>query len=113
MKKKLLKSQTSDSFPEKREPIIIDSKLQAILENLNDAKRLFYEVYIQIISEGMHLYESNQKDFMTDIDSAISNTTCMIAKKIEFDLRALYAEAVKQDKNINTNATTESERREL
>lgn len=113
MKKKLLKSQTSDSFPKKREPIIIDSKLQAILENLNDAKRLFYEVYIQVISEGTHLYESNQKDFMTDIDSAISNTTYMIAKKIEFDLRALYAEAVKQDKNINTNATTESERREL
>ena len=48
------------------------------------------------MSEGIGVYESAQKDFMTDLDSAISNTTYMAALKIEFDLRVLCANE-KQD----------------
>lgn len=68
-------------------PMTIDPKLQTVLENLNDAKKLFNEVYIQVMSEGIHVYESTQKDFMSDIDSAIANTTCMVAQKVEYDVR--------------------------
>lgn len=72
-------------------PITIDPRLQTILENLNNAKKQFNEVYIQVMSEGIHVYESTQKDFMSDIDSAIANTTYMIAQKVEYDLkRGLY-----------------------
>lgn len=68
-------------------PMTIDPKLQTVLENLNDAKKLFNEVYIQVMSEGIHVYESTQKDFMSDIDSAIANTTYMVAQKVEYDVR--------------------------
>lgn len=68
-------------------PITIDPRLQTILENLNNAKKQFNEVYIQVMSEGIHVYESTQKDFMSDIDSAIANTTYMVAQKVEYDVR--------------------------
>lgn len=68
-------------------PMIIDPRLQTVLENLNDAKKLFNEVYIQVMSEGIHVYESTQKDFMSDIDSAIANTTYMVAQQVEYDVR--------------------------
>lgn len=68
-------------------PMTLDPKLQTVLENLNDAKKLFNEVYIQVMSEGIHVYESTQKDFMSDIDSAIANTTYMVAQKVEYDVR--------------------------
>lgn len=67
--------------------IVIDPRLQTILENLNDAKKRFNEVYLEVKSEGIHIYESTQKDFMSDIDSAISNTTCMVAQKLEYDVK--------------------------
>lgn len=68
-------------------PITIDQRLQTILENLNNAKKQFNEVYVQVMSEGIHMYESTQKDFMSDIDSAIANTTYMVAQKVEYDVR--------------------------
>lgn len=72
-------------------PMTIDPRLQTILENLNDAKRLFNEVYLQVMSERINVYESTQKDFMTDIDSAIANTTYMVAQKVEYDVkRGIY-----------------------
>ena len=39
------------------------------------------------MSEGIHVYESTQKDFMSDIDSAIANTTYMVAQQVEYDVR--------------------------
>lgn len=96
MEKEQLKPGTPVVASTKRKPMTIDPRLQIILENLNDAKKRFNEVYSQVISEGIHVYESTQKDFMTDIDSAITNTTYMIAQKIEFDLRVLCANE-KQD----------------
>ncbi|RHR75558.1 hypothetical protein DWW69_09725 [Bacteroides sp. AF16-49] len=68
-------------------PITIDPKLQTILENLNNAKKLFNEVYTQINIDGIHIYETAQRDFMSDVDSAISNTSYMVAQKVEYDVR--------------------------
>ena len=89
MEKEQLKPGTPAAASTKRKPMTIDPRLQTILENLNDAKRQFNEVYSQVMLEGIHIYETTQKDFMTDINSAISNTTYMVAQKIEFDLRVL------------------------
>lgn len=94
MEKEQLKPGTPVAASTKRKPITIDPRLQTILENLNNAKKQFNEVYSQIMSEGIHVYESTQKDFMTDIDSAISNTTYLVAQKIEFDLRVLCANEI-------------------
>lgn len=96
MEKEQLKPSRPVAASTKRKPMTIDPRLQIILESLNDAKKQFNEVYNQIMSEGIGVYESAQKDFMTDLDSAISNTTYMAALKIEFDLRVLCANE-KQD----------------
>nr|DAF41317.1 MAG TPA: hypothetical protein [Caudoviricetes sp.] len=87
MEKEQLKSGTPAGVSTKRKPMTIDPRLQTILENLNDSKKLFNEVCNQIIAGGIHAYETTQEDFMSDIDSAISNTTYMVAQKVEYDIK--------------------------
>lgn len=81
-------------------PMIIDPRLQTILENLNDAKKLFNEVCSQFYTENIHVYESTQKDFMSDIDSAIANTTYMVAQKVEYDIRRGTCNTIKEGGDV-------------
>ena len=49
MEKEQLKPGTPVVTSTKRKPMTIDPRLQIILENLNDAKKRFNEVYSQVI----------------------------------------------------------------
>ena len=53
--------------------MIVDTRMQTILESLYDAKNLFNEVYTQIKFEGDIASKNVTEDFMTNIDNAISN----------------------------------------
>lgn len=66
--------------------MIIDPKLQSILEHLKIAREEFNEVFIKMNANGIKLYDSTLKDFLTDIDSAITNTSYLVASKIEYDI---------------------------
>ena len=78
------------STPREALSIIVDTRMQTILESLYDAKNLFNEVYTQIKYEGDIASKNVTEDFMTNKDNAISNASYMAAQKIEFDLKVLY-----------------------
>jgi hypothetical protein len=71
-------------------PITIDPQLQSVLEHLNAARKDFSEAYIRITNEGAKNYSTMLRDFMTDIESAISETSCLATSKIELDLMREY-----------------------
>ena len=71
-------------------PITIDSQLQSVLEHLNAARKDFSEAYIRITNEGVKNYSTMLRDFMTDIESAIGETSCLATSKIELDLMREY-----------------------
>ena len=71
-------------------PITIDSQLQSVLEHLNAARKDFSEAYTCITNEGAKNYSSMLRDFMSDIESAIGETSCLATSKIEIDLRREY-----------------------
>lgn len=71
-------------------PITIDSQLQSVLEHLNAARKDFSEAYTRITNEGAKNYSSMLRDFMSDIESAIGETSCLATSKIEIDLRREY-----------------------
>ena len=53
-------------------PITIDPQLQSVLEHLNAARKDFSEAYTRITNEGAKKYSFMLRDFLTDIESAIS-----------------------------------------
>lgn len=71
-------------------PITIDPQLQSVLEHLNAARKDFSEAYTRITNEGAKNYPSMLRDFMTDMESAISETSCLATSKIEIDLMREY-----------------------
>ena len=68
-------------------PITIDPQLQSVLEHLNAARKDFSEAYTRITNEGAKNYSTMLRDFMTDIESAIGETSCLA---IELDLMREY-----------------------
>ena len=67
-------------------PITIDPQLQSVLEHLNAARKDFSEAYTRITKN----YSTMLRDFMTDIESAIGETSCLATSKIELDLMREY-----------------------
>jgi len=68
-------------------PITIDPQLQSVLEHLIAARKDFSEAYTRLANEGVKEYSSMLKDFTSDIESAISETSCLATSKIEYDLK--------------------------
>ena len=71
-------------------PITIDPQLQSVLEHLNAARKDFSEAYTRITNEGAKNYSTMLRHFMTDIESAIGETSCLATSKIELDLMREY-----------------------
>lgn len=83
-------------------PITIDSQLQSVLEHLNAARKDFSEAYTRITNEGAKNYSSMLRDFLTDIESAIGETSCLATSKIELDLMREY-NIRKEENNMGQN----------
>lgn len=83
-------------------PITIDPQLQSVLEHLNAARKDFSEAYTRITNEGAKKYSFMLRDFLTDIESAISETSCLATSKIELDLMREY-NIRKEENNMGQN----------
>lgn len=90
MEKEQLKQSEVVTISTKRQPITIDPQLQSVLEHLNAARKDFSEAYTRITNEGAKNYPSMLRDFMADMESAISETSCLATSKIELDLMREY-----------------------
>ena len=90
MGKEQLKQGMLVTTSRERRPITIDPQLQSVLEHLNAARKDFSEAYTRITNEGAKNYSSMLRDFLTDIESAIGETSCLATSKIELDLMREY-----------------------